>query len=495
MTTHTPVATALHCELCIVGAGYAALNALNAAAKYLTPGTRVVVIDKREAWGGQWLDQYNFVRLHQPYRMFTAGDQPWTLERDPWHLATRREVLDHLGSVPSISAGRLDIQTLFGHIYTGHQIHNERVEVIAERFANRGEPVIIRAKRLLIATGVDIQLLPPLSLSSTRVRSVAVSDPILTSPEFLQSDAPVYIVGSGKTAMDCARYLIQQCISRRRQITVIAGSGMYFLTRDNICPRGSRRYYGGVLNAEVFLTMCELFDGQNEVEVAHHLERLGYFHTIWGFGGNFRAGMSSLPERDELRAGVDHVLRGYLVDVDGTRMTWREGRELREQSVPAGAYFINCTSHLRARPHLPVLQDGGLVCAPQFSLGLSGWSAYFITHLWFRDRLGEVAPALYRMRLDDDHKLRFGPEFAMMAIANSFMVNARLPPKIIFGFEGDVAKWYPAYRRVPLIAKVMLRRRALQKKIDRVLTLRFSDPPDQIETRPVVARGGTRASA
>src|SRR6266700_5767901 len=55
------------CELCIVGAGYAALNALNAAAKYLNKGDRVVVIDRNETWGGQWLGQYDFIRLHQPY--------------------------------------------------------------------------------------------------------------------------------------------------------------------------------------------------------------------------------------------------------------------------------------------------------------------------------------------------------------------------------------------------------------------------------------------
>ena len=57
----------MDCELCIVGAGYAALNALNAAAKYLNKGDRVVVIDRNETWGGQWLGQYDFVRLHQPY--------------------------------------------------------------------------------------------------------------------------------------------------------------------------------------------------------------------------------------------------------------------------------------------------------------------------------------------------------------------------------------------------------------------------------------------
>src|SRR5580704_14737665 len=192
------------CDLCIVGAGYAGLNGLNAAAKYLNKGDRVVFVDKSPTWGGQWTHQYDFVRLHQPYRMFTAGDQPWTLKRDASYLATRREVLAHLGSVPAVSAGHLEIRPLFGHAYSGHRVRDGHAEIDAKSLSNGdGAPstVRIRAKRLLKATGTDIEPLPPFPLSSTHVRSVGVSDPRLLTPEFLESEAPVYIIGSGKTAM------------------------------------------------------------------------------------------------------------------------------------------------------------------------------------------------------------------------------------------------------------------------------------------------------
>eukprot|EP01052_Picozoa_sp_SAG31_P006881 SAG31_NODE_322_length_17726_cov_18.070006_11_plen_54_part_00 len=39
-------------DLCVVGAGYAGVNALNAAVKHLPAGARVVVIDREQAWGG-----------------------------------------------------------------------------------------------------------------------------------------------------------------------------------------------------------------------------------------------------------------------------------------------------------------------------------------------------------------------------------------------------------------------------------------------------------
>lgn len=46
------------CDLAIVGAGYAAINALNAASKYMQPGQTVVVVDRGHRWGGQWPHQY-----------------------------------------------------------------------------------------------------------------------------------------------------------------------------------------------------------------------------------------------------------------------------------------------------------------------------------------------------------------------------------------------------------------------------------------------------
>lgn len=40
---------------------YAGVNALNAAAKYLARGSRVVVVDRNGKWGGQWVGQYEYV--------------------------------------------------------------------------------------------------------------------------------------------------------------------------------------------------------------------------------------------------------------------------------------------------------------------------------------------------------------------------------------------------------------------------------------------------
>ena len=76
----TPTDTAVEsCDVCIVGAGIAGLNALFVASRYLSSDQKVILIDRRPRVGGMWVDTYPYVRLHQPHPMFTAGNIKWTL--------------------------------------------------------------------------------------------------------------------------------------------------------------------------------------------------------------------------------------------------------------------------------------------------------------------------------------------------------------------------------------------------------------------------------
>ena len=47
----------LACQVCVVGNGYAGLNALNSASKYLSRGDRIVVVARAAEWGGHWSTQ------------------------------------------------------------------------------------------------------------------------------------------------------------------------------------------------------------------------------------------------------------------------------------------------------------------------------------------------------------------------------------------------------------------------------------------------------
>ena len=77
------------CDVCIVGAGVAGLNALFVASQYLSRDQKVILVDRRERVGGMWVDTYPNVRLHQPHQFFTAGNIKWTLGRGRSYLATK----------------------------------------------------------------------------------------------------------------------------------------------------------------------------------------------------------------------------------------------------------------------------------------------------------------------------------------------------------------------------------------------------------------------
>jgi hypothetical protein len=322
-----------------------------------------------------------------------------------------------------------------------------------------------------------VEILPPLPLSSSRVRSVAVADPALMTPEFLESDAPVYIIGSGKTAMDTVRHVATSSRARR-PIHLVLGSGMWFFARDRMFPGGRARYHGGTLTGDLFLRICALFEGDNEAHVLQTLEREGLAINVFGQAGNCRLGLLSLSEREEIRAAVHEVHRAHLVDVDGTRMILRDGKEQREVPVREGSWFINCTSHFRTFPHEPALQDSGIVCAPQFAMGFTGTSAYYLTHLWFRGELANVAPELFRARFDVEPKLRLICHVGLAVMANTALVAARLPLSVPSRFQGDFHKWYPLYRQLATIARITAKRGSVIAKAERHLKLRLSDAPD-----------------
>lgn len=212
--------------LCIVGAGYAGICALDAASAYLKPGETVIVIDAKTTWGGQWVDQYGYVRLHQPYRTYTVADRPWATHKPRGHLATRLEVLSHLNDAAADASAKLRVVPLFGYWYAGHAAAKGSVELTARPTTADGGPVFhIAARRLIVATGFDVQLLSPLSLGCKAVRSVALSDERITAPAMAYDEAPVYLIGSGKAAMDCVLRLLADRKAAPRKIVMVCGSG------------------------------------------------------------------------------------------------------------------------------------------------------------------------------------------------------------------------------------------------------------------------------
>jgi cation diffusion facilitator CzcD-associated flavoprotein CzcO len=104
MTTNSE--TPLECDYLIVGAGAAPLAFIDTMLTEL-PETKIILIDKKAAPGGHWVDAYGFVRLHQPSIVYGISSKQlegnWlkvmiTEFMLPWkHRANKQQILTYFG--------------------------------------------------------------------------------------------------------------------------------------------------------------------------------------------------------------------------------------------------------------------------------------------------------------------------------------------------------------------------------------------------------------
>ncbi len=251
------------CDVCIVGAGLAGLNALFVAGRYLSRDQKVILVDRRNRVGGMWVDTYPYVRLHQPHPMFTAGNIKWTLGQDRSYLATKGEVLDHFQHCLDVIEQRVRVEELFGWTMESHDESAGIVRITCR--SSDGRSVVIEAKRLIKAYGFRVEPNDPLEISSTRVLSVSPDYCDVRGDYMRAGDTPVWIIGGGKTAMDTAHALITEYPGR--EVNMVAGSGTFFSSRDRFFPTGTRRWWGGALVSTLGTEVTRRFDGTNESTV------------------------------------------------------------------------------------------------------------------------------------------------------------------------------------------------------------------------------------
>ncbi len=445
------------CDVCIVGAGYAGLNALVVASRYLSADQRVLLVDRHARAGGMWVDTYAYVRLHQPHRMFTAADVRWQLDADPEHLATRTEVLDQMQHCLDEARARVTVEECFGWDFVSEEEVEDRVLV---RCTDQdGRPVVVETDRLIKAFGHDVAPNPPLELSSARVRSVS-PDQDDRMREVFADDSPVWIVGGGKTGMDTAFALLSR--DPDRKVKLVAGSGTWFLNRDRMFPTGLRRWFGGELNGSVWLKVGRRFDGTNEAEVWDWF-RSNYGIWVTPDTGNCFFAYLSEAECSTIGRGLDEVIMDHLVDVvDGERGTEVALRSGDRRPVSSGSWVINSTGYLHRRlpSRDPYVSRGGRVLTLQSSAPMGSfpdYTGYYLTHLLFLGKLSQLP--LYE--LDVQELLRRSKPAAVATLMAAMLYNLsvigdNVPRSVVTGTRFDFEHWYPEPRRAVLLLTFML---------------------------------------
>ncbi len=459
------------CAVCIVGAGVAGLNALFVASQYLSHDQKVVLIDRRERVGGMWVDTYPYVRLHQPHPMFTAGNIKWTLGRDRSYLATKGEVLDHFEHCLNVIKQWVRVDEYFGWAVESHDETDGIVRVTCR--SSDGRRRLVEAKRLIKAYGFQSTPNDPLEISSERIHSVSPDFCDMRGDDMRAGDAPVWIIGGGKTAMDTAHALITEYPGR--EVNLVAGSGTYFLSRDRTLPAGVRRWWRGQSFTNLALEVTRRFDGTNETEVGNWF-RDTYGTYVTPQTGNCLLGLMSESENKTIAAGLNDVIMDHLVDVvdrnGDTDLVFRSGST---KAIQPGSWIVNCTGYFKwdDRPYEPYISRGGAVLSIQprsMTLQLTTFMGYFMTHLLMLGKIKDIP--LYEldaMDLRNKSNSSFPLALFTLALHNMSLIYERVPAKVFSECGIDVNRWYPLPRRTVSLARFMLTHRREREQQRRTL--------------------------
>jgi hypothetical protein len=445
------------CDVCIVGAGLAGLNALFVASRYLSRDQKVILVDRRGRVGGMWVDTYPYVRLHQPHGMFTAGNIKWTLGQDPSHLATKGEVLDHFDHCLNVIKQQVRVDERFGWTMESDDETDGIVRITCK--SADGQSLVVEATRLIKAYGFRIEPNDPLEVSSTRVQSVSPDSTDMRDDDMRASDTPVWVIGGGKTAMDTAHALITEYPGR--DVNLVAGSGTFFGSRDRFFPTGARRWWGGTLVSTLGVEASRRFDGTNESDV-WDWHRAAYGTWVTPETGNFLLGVLSESENTTIAAGLNDMIMDHLVDaVDRNGTTDMVFRSGATKAIQAGSWIVNCTGYVKEADYAyePYVSDSGAVLSIQLhsaTMHLSSYMGYFLTHLLFLDKLKDIP--LYELdMLDLRTKSKTVFPYALLTLAqhNISLIADSVPAKAFSECGLDFDRWYPLPRRLAATARFM----------------------------------------
>lgn len=450
-----------HVDLCIVGAGVAGLNALAVATGYLDAGQRVALVDRRENAGGMWNDTYSYVRLHQPYEFFTAGDIAWQLRRATEYLATKPEVLGHLRYCRDVLSDRVGLEEYYGWSMVGYDEDSDGVTV--QLSGPDGRRQIIRTPRLINAFGFDVTPNKPLTLSSSQVNSVSPDSFDFTERRFAESHTPVWIVGGGKTAMDTAALIMAR--NPGREVNLVAGAGTFFNNREAAFPLGVRRWLAGRTASQVFGKYADMYDGTNDQQVTDAYRRV-YGITPMREAERFLNGNLSPSERDAISAGLNSTVMDYLSDVvdrnDLPQLVFRSGEEV--PTVP-GSWVVNCTGYILREntTDAPYVSAGGRVVTIHSGSAIaqfSTYASYFLTHLAFLGKLDSTP--LYQTDLTvvtRNHSQSSVGIGCCLAMYNLGLIADEVPLRVFTKCGVDFDRWAPMPRRLAASAQFMLTHR------------------------------------
>lgn len=315
----------------------------------------IIIVDKRHAPGGHWVDAYPFVRLHQPSKSYGVASRPLGRDRVDetgtnkgyYELANAAELNHYYSALMDetfLPSGRVRFFPLCEYKENG-----EFVSLVSGQHYK-----VDVAKKTVNAAQFQTQI------PATHTRKFEVADgvtciPPNDLPKHIADHYHVTVLGAGKTAMDAIIWL-QEHGYPTASISWVVPRDMWMWNRKFTQPGMEffEQTIGGQANAfEIYA------NATNAEEIAAGLEKAGIWmrldQDIWP--EIFHAPTVTETEADMLRS-VENIIRlGRVQRVEADKMILQKG----EVAAKPNTLYVDCTASAGASnvgDQTPVFREG-----------------------------------------------------------------------------------------------------------------------------------------
>ncbi len=344
----------------------------------------VVMVDRRHAAGGHWLDAYPFVRLHQPSAYYGVSSRPLGDDRVDdegpnagfYERATAAEICAYFDDVLQhelLASGRVRFFPMSDYRGADGDVHSF-VSLL------NGDATSVHVRRRLVdATYIESEIPSrhaPAYVVDAGVHVIPPNDLVR-----LESAAGRFtIVGAGKTAMDTCNWLLDTGVDPD-QIRWIRPRDGWFFDRTYMQPLD---LVGSYMQLQARFIECaatcnDAFDFVRALEARGVLMRIDERTEPDVFRG---ATLSTL-ELESLRQIGDVVRRGRVRRIGTRGIGFDDGTEV---AADPGDVYVDCTAAgVRPTPPRPVFGDDRLTMQ-YVTIGVAPWSAATIAAVEASDR-------------------------------------------------------------------------------------------------------------
>lgn len=337
----------------------------------------VVLVDRRHAPGGHWLDAYPFVRLHQPSAYYGVNSLPLGQDRVDetgpnaglYERATSTEICAYYEEALRrlLATGRVRFLGMTDHVGGGPDGH-----VLRSRLGGRETTVRVRRK-VVDATYLESEV-PSRHTPSFEVDPDARLVPPNDLVRLGGAAGGYTVLGSGKTAMDTCTWLLEQGVAPDR-MRWIKPRDLWTLNRERVQPldQVASVLEGVSFDLESAALATSVEDLFRRLEACGQLLRVdeGVEPTM------FRGATLRRTEVEQLRA-VEHVVRLGRVRRVGARELELEGGTLPTEP---GHVHVDCTAAGLPRvPGKPIFEPGRIT-VQTIRLGLTPFNSAVIGHV------------------------------------------------------------------------------------------------------------------